>query len=235
MSFGILAINESGSTQIDSGLTQYQVLEYGTFTTQKVWTSSWPDKTLLFVKPASAEDRDSSHICLATTFRLGSTTYTNAGHAASGVSLTDPMDYVAVVPVNDYGSYPAAVSYNYALTIRNSSNQVSFTSEIPVLKVRSNRSIQLQNSGWDTQWYQGTTYGELFNLYFLADGYGHYKTVVSGPQADLTKQTIYRVAKYDYGNNTFGTDTITVTSTGTGSAFTRTYTGYKTEVIGIPI
>lgn len=181
----------------------------------------------MFIKPYNTYTSGSISL-FAETFTVNGVTRTTSSYNVT-------VAYTAVIPTTDYTSYPASASYGFGLGIRDSSGTLSFSSELPVMKIRGTRSIQLQNSGWATYWYQGTTHSEMNNLYFLADGYGHYGTVVAGPQADLIRTTYYRKAIYDYTNNRFGTTIETTTAEDQGSAFSRFYEGYKTEVIGIAI
>ena len=228
MSYGALVTNESGTTQIDSSLVSYQILEQGSFTGTKVWPTSFPSKTLMFIKPYNNYISGSLSL-FAQTFTVNGVTRTTTGS-------TSTVAYTAVIPTTDYTSPPYSASYGFGLAIRDSSGSLSFSSEIPVMKIRGTRSIQLQNSGWNTYWYQGTTHSEINNLYFLADGYEQYGTTITGPQADLIRKRFYRKAIYDYTNNRFGTTiSVTTTDNAVGPAFSRFYTGYKTEVIGIAI
>lgn len=228
MSYGALVTNESGTTQIDSSLVSYQILEQGFFTGTKIWPSTFPSKTLMFIKPSGTGYTAGSLSLFAQTYTVNGVTRTTAG--------TSTVAYTAVAPTTDFTSLPSSAFYGFALGIRDSSGSFSFSSEIPVMKIRGTRSIQLQNSGWNTYWYQGTTYGEMNNLYFLADGYDEYATTIYGPAADLTRRTDYRKAIYDYTNNRFGTSIFSSYAYDVvGPAFSRSYEGYKTEVIGIPI
>jgi len=228
MSYGALVTNESGTTQIDSSLVSYQVLEQGSFTGTKIWPSTFPSKTLMFIKPYFTYTSGSLSL-FAQTYTVNGVTRTTTGSGST-------VAYTAVIPTTDYTSYPASASYGFGLGIRDSSGSLSFSSELPVLKIRGTRSIQLQNSGWNTYWYQGTTHSEMNNLYFLADGYEEYGTEVFGPAADLERRAYYRKAIYDYTNNRFGTAIETqLFQDAVGPAFSRFYEGYKTEVIGIAI
>lgn len=234
MAYGIHIENENGKTQIDSDYISYQVIATGTATGTLSWPTTWPTDTLVFVKPHNP-DTEYDYFVITNSYKLSSgvrrTTMTS-GKTTSFV-INQACDYVAIVQAKNF----TTPTSGYGINVFNSSQELAYTSELPTFRIRGSRSVLIENGGWNTQWYQGTIYGEMENLYMLADGYGQYE---SGQYSSLGESFYYnknRWGKYSYRNNSFGTGTKTYTSdnnTG-GSNYVYRYNGYKTEMVGFAI
>ena len=234
MAYGIHIDNEDGKTQIDSDYISYQVIATGTATDTLIWPTTWPTDTLVFVKPHSP-DTEYDYFVVTNSFKITSTgerrTTMRSGKTTSFV-IDLACDYVAIVQAKNF-TIPTS---GYGINVFNSSQELAYTSELPTFRVRGSRSILIENGGWATQWYQGTIYGEMENLYMLADGYGTYESGQYSQSGESFSYNKNRWGKYSYRNNSFGTGIKTYSSdTSGGSNYVYNYNGYKTEMVGFAI
>jgi hypothetical protein len=242
MAYGLHIENENGKTQIDSDFISYQVIATGTGTSV-TWPSTWPTDTLVFVKPHSP-GTSSDYFVVTNSFSsaAGTDYYGNATAAyrkttmscgtTSSFLINQACDYVAVVQAKNF----TTPTSGYGINVFNSSQELAFTSELPTFRIRASRSILIENGGWNTQWYQGTIYGEMENLYMLADGYGRYESGVYGQSGEYFDYNKNRWGLYSYINNSFGTGIKTYTSdSNNNSSYVYNYNGYKTEMVGFAI
>ena len=140
-------------------------------------------------------------------------------------------DYVAIVQAKNF----TTPTSGYGINIFNGSQELAYTSELPTFRIRGSRSVLLQNGGWNTQWYQGTIYGEMENLYMLADGYGLYAAGRYSSSGETFSYNTNRWGRYNYSSNSYGTGVKTYTNDSSGSSYSYTFNGYKTEMVGFAI
>lgn len=246
--YGFRSISNSGFNQIDEKTVGYQVLATGSLAGSGNYSmsrltipSTYPNDIIVVAKPKNPATNTSYRLFSNfEDFYIGTTRYRyvdmNAA-AGSSVLATEPVDYAIIQRCGlfDDSLISNQTPANYGFNVYQSNGDLSFTTEKPTFRVRAARHHEITTSSLGAAtWHTTSNQTDLLNTYAMAHGYGEIKRRVFGPSADRQFAASARLAKWDYPNNTFGTDIISYSgqvSSGT-STFNRVWEGHRTEMVG---